>query len=205
MSTEGTVHLLMHDDIARADVGAAIAAAGPTVVDHASAEAFLDAFPNEGPSCLLVELRALDAEGAPLLTSISDRGWTIPVVFLTEPGALVDAVVTLKQGAFDFVEKPVRTDVLLERIRAAFARDRVLREVARERTKRVTRIPGLTQREHEVVTGVLAGFSNRIIGMQLGISPRTVEVYRAQAMRKLGARSVADLIHIVMRERPDLE
>jgi two-component system response regulator FixJ len=205
MNTGGTVHLLMHDGVARDEVGAVLEAVGLLVEVHDGGERFLTAFADRGPSCVVAELGASEVDGAALLASIAERGWTTPVVFLTEPGSLVDAIATLKQGAFDFVEKPVRANVLVDRTQAALERDRVLREAVRERASRVTRIPGLTQREHEVVTGVVGGSSNRIIGMQLGISPRTVEVYRAQAMRKLGARSVAELIHIVMRQRPGVD
>src|SRR5690606_11422864 len=105
-----------------------------------------------------------------------------------------DAVQALKGGAFDFLEKPFADDVLLARVHAALDEDRRRRVRSEEEASLVARLSGLTQREHQVAMRVAAGLPNKVIAAELGISPRTVEVYRAKAMSKTGARSVADLV-----------
>jgi two-component system response regulator DctR len=138
--------------------------------------------------------------GLDVQAQFTERGWTTPIVFLTAHGQVSDAVAALKRGAFDFLEKPFADDALIDRVRAALEYDREERRAASAAAAAAARIGSLTKREHQVAVRVAAGMPNKVIAQELGISARTVEVYRAKAMSKTGARSVAELVRMVVRQ-----
>ncbi len=176
--------------------------AGLTVETYASGEEFLARYQVGGRAeCLLLDLRMPGLTGLEVYRRIVELGWTLPVVFLTGHGTVPDAVVAIKEGAFDFVEKPFDDEALLNRVWAALDEDRRRRQVAAEEAAITARITRLTKREHQVAMRVAAGLPNKLIAAELGISPRTVEVYRAKAMSKTGARSVAELVQLVIRQQ----
>jgi FixJ family two-component response regulator len=195
------VHVVDDDAAVRGGLKWFFESAGLVVDGYVSAEDFLAGYaPGEADECVVLDLSMPGLSGLQLFETFVDRGWTVPVIFLTGQAKVPDAVEALKRGAFDFLEKPFADEALLARVRAAHEEDRRRRMRSEEEASVVARLGGLTQREHQVALRVAAGQPNKVIAAELGISPRTVEVYRAKAMSKTGARSVADLVQLVMRQ-----
>jgi FixJ family two-component response regulator len=196
-----TVHVVDDDAAVRGGLEWFFESAGLTVAGYASAEEFLERY-EQAPDaeCVVLDFSMPGLNGIELFERFTDNGWTLPAIFLTGHGTVPTAVQALKYGAFDFLEKPFADEELLERVRAAIDEDRRRRARSEEQASVAARLGGLTQREHQVALRVAAGQPNKVIAAELGISPRTVEVYRAKAMSKTGARSVADLVQLVMRQ-----
>ena len=162
-----------------------------------SADAFLVAWREDRPGCLVTDIRMPGMNGLELQERMRSQGPSIPTIVLTGYGDVPGAVRALKGGAIDFLQKPYEPDVLLVRIAEALEKDARTRE-ARERTAEVeARLSQLTPREREVMSLVVEGRANKVIAIDLGISERTIELHRGRVMRKLGARSVPDLIRKV--------
>lgn len=195
------VHIVDDDAAVRGGLKWFFESAGLGVDAYVSAEDFLARYaPGDAAECVVLDLSMPGLSGLQLFETFVDRGWTVPVIFLTGQAKVPDAVEALKHGAFDFLEKPFAEDALLDRVRAAQDEDQRRRARSEQEASVVARLGGLTQREHQVAVRVAAGQPNKVIAAELGISPRTVEVYRAKAMSKTGARSVADLVQLVMRQ-----
>jgi FixJ family two-component response regulator len=195
----GTVHLVDDDPTVLAALRWLFESVPWEVKTYESADQFLELYDDEeGPGCLVLDLVMPGMGGLALQNAMTERGWDLPIIFLSGQGKIPDAVQALQRGACDFIEKPFGNEVLLERVRIAIERDSEQRRQSATREARQRRIAGLTRREHDVASRVVAGMPNKVIAMELGISPRTVEVYRAQGMRKTGARSVAELVRLFM-------
>ena len=202
MTEDLIVHVVDDDAAVLKGLRWLLESAGLTVETYASGEEFLARYQSGGRAeCLLLDLRMPGLTGLEVYRRIVELGWTLPVVFLTGHGTVPDAVVAIKEGAFDFLEKPFNDEALLNRVSAALDEDRRRRQVAAEEAAITARITRLTKREHQVAMRVAAGLPNKLIAAELGISPRTVEVYRAKAMSKTGARSVAELVQLVIRQQ----
>ncbi len=198
----GTVHVVDDDAAVLRGLRWFFESAGLAVETYASAEEFARRYVRSAESeCLVLDLCLPGMSGLALQETFVTRQGTLPVIFLTGYGKVPDAVAALKQGAFDFLEKPYADATLLARVRAALEEDSRRRAYSEEVASITTRIASLTTREHQVATRVAAGLPNKLIAAELGISPRTVEVYRAKAMSKTGSRSTADLVQLVMREQ----
>lgn len=196
-----TVHFVDDDAAVLISLTWLFAAAELATETYANAEEFIARYqPAAGDECLVLDLCMPGVRGLPLFESFAARGWTMPVIFLTGQAKVTDAVAALKRGAFDFLEKPLSGERLLTRVQEALAEDRRRRERSEEVATSAARLASLTQRELQVAMRVAAGLANKVIAAELGISPRTVEVYRAKAMSKTGARSVADLVQLIMRQ-----
>lgn len=201
-----TVHVVDDDAAVLRGLRWFFESAGLQVETYGSAEDFVARYERaRGAECLVLDLRMPGMSGLELQQTFEERGWTMPVIFLTGHGKVPDAVAALKHGAFDFIEKPYADDAMLTRVRAALAEDAARRARHEETASLAARMASLTAREHQVAMRVAAGLPNKIIAAELGISPRTVEVYRAKAMSKTGSRSTAELVQLVMRERGALE
>lgn len=204
--TGETVHVVDDDAAVLRGLRWFFESAGLAVETYASGEEFAGRYQRAaGPECLVLDLRMPGMSGLELHETFAERGWSLPVIYLTGHGKVPDAVAALKQGAFDFVEKPYADDAMLSRVREALEEDARRRSRHDEMASISARIASLTTREHQVAMRVAAGLPNKIIASELGISPRTVEVYRAKAMSKTGSRSTAELVQLVMRERGALE
>ena len=164
----------------------------------ASAEAFIDAWRPDWRGCLLLDLRMSGMDGLALQKALIQRECTLPIVFLTGHGDLSHARTALKSGAVDFLEKPYEEAALLKAIAEAIDRD--TREYATHAhvAEISARVERLSEREHQVMQLVVAGKPNREIAVELGISPRTVEVFKARMMEKMQARSVPELVRMEM-------
>lgn len=149
--------------------------------------------------CVLVDLRLEGIDGLQLQAALAERGVRMPVIFVTGHGDAGVARDALKGGAFDFIEKPVDNDRLVELVEAAIAHDAQQAQRQAQAASIEARLRRLTQRERQVMERVIAGRHNREIAADLGISPRTVEVYKARLMDKLDVRRVADLVRLALQ------
>ena len=182
-------------------------AAGYSVEAFPSARSFLEDYDPRQGGCLLLDVQMPQMTGLELQQQLNLRGWRIPVIFITGHGSVSLAIAAMKAGAFDFVEKPLHEDALLENIeRALHWNDRAYEERL-ERASLQARAALLTPREREVFELVTAGEPNKIIARHLGISFRTVELHRAHIIEKLQARSLSDLIRmgIILNSHPNIE
>jgi FixJ family two-component response regulator len=164
----------------------------------AAAEAFLAEYRPEWPGCLVLDLRMSGMSGLELQADLARRGAALPVIIVTAHGDVATTRSALKGGAVDFIEKPIDDTVLVAAVTAALDRDARERVQARTAAGVAERLARLTGREREVLTLVAEGRHNREIAVALGISPRTVEVYKARMMEKLQVRRVPDLVRLVL-------
>ena len=168
-----------------------------------SAERFLDAVGPDWRGCVLIDLQLEGINGLQLQARLAERRVSMPVIFVTGHGDVGVARDALKAGAVDFIEKPVDNDRLVQVVAAAMVSDADQAQKRAEAALISSRLQRLTQREREVMERVVAGRHNREIAADLGISPRTVEVYKARLMDKLDIRRVADLVKLAVQVRDD--
>ena len=190
MSEEPVVFVVDDDPALRDSIALLARAEGLTARTFDSARSFLDAWDRTEPGCLIVDLRMPGLSGLDLQERLAGDADAPPIIFLTGHGTVPAAVRALKAGAMDFLEKPFDPATLLARVREALARDRRRRSDAR-------RLAALTRREREVLEQVASGKPNKVIAAGLGISDRTVEQHRAHGLRKIGMRSVAELVRLM--------
>jgi RNA polymerase sigma factor (sigma-70 family) len=166
------------------------------------AQAFLDAFQPAPNACLLADVRMPGMSGLELQSELARRGVGLPVIIVTAHGDVAAARSALRAGAIDFIEKPIDDEALAAAIADALDRDARSRSRAQADASAAERLARLTGREREVLELVTAGRHNREIAVDLGISPRTVEVYKARLMEKLQVRRVPELVRMVLESRP---
>lgn len=197
-TTDTVVHIVDDEEAVRNSLAFLLTSAGFAVRVHQSATDFLRVAPDVGNGCLITDLRMPDIDGVELLRRLKAADALLPAIVVTGHGDVQMAVEAMKNGAIDFIEKPFSDDVLIESISRATLRaaERVQSAAASEQVR--TRIETLSERERQVLRGVVAGQPNKTIANDLGISPRTVEVYRASLMGKMQARSLPDLVRMVM-------
>jgi len=162
----------------------------------ANAESFVESYRADWVGCVLTDLRMPGMTGLELQSALRARQIEIPVVVLTAHGDVATARAALKNGAFDFLEKPIEDAMLLEVLQNALRADRDRRAAAALRSLAAARFERLTEREREILALIAAGHQNVEVALQLGISPRTVEVHKAHIMEKLDCRSLAELIRM---------
>lgn len=197
MNESPVVVLLDDDPGVRRSLSLALSLAGYQVEAYATAEDLLSGLDPSQPGCLVLDLRMPGMDGLEVQQALSDRGCSLPVIFMSAFGDIPTTVRALKAGAIDFLEKPFATESLITRIEEAIATDRRQRAQKVLRQTIIERAGHLTGRETEVMQLVTAGLSNKDIARQLEISPRTVEKYRARVMEKMHAESIADLCQMV--------
>lgn len=199
MSTADTVvHIVDDEEAVRNSLAFLLSSAGFAVRVHESATDFLAIAGQIRNGCLITDLRMPDMDGVELLRRLRDNDAMLPAIVITGHGDVKMAVEAMKHGAIDFIEKPFSDDVLIESIGRAANRaaERVSNEALVEQIRQ--RLNSLSDRERQVLKGVVSGHPNKTIAFELGISPRTVEVYRAGLMSKMQARSLPDLVRMVM-------
>lgn len=196
--TNIVVHIVDDEEAVRSSLAFLLGSAGFAVRTHETATAFLAIAGSITNGCLVTDLRMPDIDGVELLRRLGSDGHMLPTIVVTGHGDVQMAVEAMKNGALDFIEKPFSDDVLIASIgRAADkASTRIDAEAAQART--LERLASLSDRERQVLRGVVAGQANKAIAFDLGISPRTVEVYRAGLMGKMQAGSLAELVRMVM-------
>ena len=164
----------------------------------ASGSDFLAALPDLAPGCILLDVRMPDMDGLAVMTELARRDVDWPVVFMTGHGEVPIAVEAMKLGAIDFLQKPFSEEALLGCFTRGFALIEERGESARRRASARSRVEQLTTREREVLNGLLAGLSNKLIADRLGISLRTVEMHRGNMMDRLGVDNLAEALTLAM-------
>ena len=199
MPNRPEIHIVDDDEAMRESLAFLLGTAGLRAAPFESATQFLEALPGLKVTCLLTDIRMPGIDGIELMRRLKAQGRSFPVIVMTGHGDVPLAVEAMKLGAFDFLEKPFDDEALIERIRGALERraelaqgDALTREIAE-------RIESLTARERQVLDGLVAGQPNKVIGRELAISPRTVEIYRANVMAKMKAASLSELVRLTLR------
>ena len=197
MTDRPTVFIIDDDPAVREALSRLVRSAGFPVECFDGAGAFLDTYRNGRPGCLVTDIKMPGMSGLQLQERMRNDCSSIPTIILTGYGDVPGAVRALKSGALDFLQKPFEPDVLLVRIAEALEKDARARGAAARTAEIQSRLAKLTPREREVMVLVIEGKANKVIAFDLGISERTVELHRGRVMRKLSARSVAELIRKV--------
>lgn len=200
MSDSKVVHVIDDDVDVRQSLAFLLSAAGLAVRTHDSAVAFLKALPTLQDGCIVTDIRMPEMDGLELQKRLKEMKIDMPVIVITGHGDVHLAVSAMKSGAVDFIEKPFDDEALLSAIQAALTQhsdDRRRQSLVAEVRKR---LKALSEREKEVLNGLVAGKPNKIIAYELGISARTVEVYRANVMTKMQADSLSELVRMVLLE-----
>jgi two-component system response regulator FixJ len=198
MQSTNLVHLIDDDEAVRSSLAFLLSTARIGVQTYETAAAFLAALPDAKHGCVVTDVRMPGMSGIDLLRELNTRKITMPVIVITGHGDVQLAVEAMKIGAVDFIEKPFDDDVLLAAVRAALSRSEQNAEREGERAKLTEKLATLSNRERDVLEGLVAGKPNKIIAFDLGISPRTVEIYRANVMTKTGAGSLSDLVRMAL-------
>jgi two-component system response regulator FixJ len=198
MRSEPIIYVIDDDESVRQSLEFLLKTAGMAVRGFESAKTFLDMLPQIRSGCIITDVRMSDVTGIDLLRRVKEIGIDIPVIVITGHGDVSMAVEAMKIGAVDFLEKPFDDETLLAAVRASLHRtaDSAQRnaELAHIRDK----LAALSKRERQVLEGLVAGKANKAIAFDLGISPRTVEIYRANLMTKMAANSLSDLVRMAM-------
>jgi RNA polymerase sigma factor (sigma-70 family) len=191
-------HIVDDDSAIRDSLTLWLGMRGVRCLAYPSAESFLDAVGPDWRGCVLIDLQLEGIDGLQLQARLAERKVAMPVIFVTGHGDVATARDALKAGALDFIEKPVDNDRLVDLVGTALAQDAAQAQRRAQAEQLTNRMQRLTQREREVMDRVVAGRHNREIAADLGISPRTVEVYKARLMDKLDVRRVADLVKLAL-------
>lgn len=198
MPSAPTAHLIDDDSAIRDSLSLWLGMRGIRCAAYDSAESFLAVVQPHWRGCVLIDLQLEGIDGLQLQAALAQRNITMPVIFVTGHGDVGTARDALKAGALDFIEKPVDNERLVELVSLALAKDAEAAQRQEQAALLAGRLQRLTQREREVMGQVVAGRHNREIAADLGISPRTVEVYKARLMDKLDVRRVADLVKLAL-------
>jgi two-component system, LuxR family, response regulator FixJ len=192
------VYVVDDDDSMRRALSLLLNTVGYKTAAFASPREFLDKFKADTAGCLVLDIRMPGMSGLELQQHLNKMGSMLPVIFITGHGDVPMAVQAMKEGAFEFVQKPFRDQDLLDRINHALEQDAQIRSTLARRTEVLQRLESLTPRERQVMDLVVDGAANKVIAIDLGLSERTVEIHRAKVMEKMGARSVAHLVKLQM-------
>lgn len=197
-AAQQVVHIIDDDEALRESLAFLLRTAKLEVKSFNSAKTFLDALPDELLACVITDVRMPDMSGIDLLRRLRERKVGVPVIVITGHGDISLAVEAMKIGAVDFFEKPFNDDLLLASVHAALdhAHDQTKRDA--ERAQIEQRLATLSAREKDVLAGLIDGRANKQIAFDLGISPRTVEIYRANLMNKMQAGSLSDLVRMAL-------
>ena len=186
------------DDAVRASLQAVLETAGYRTTRFESGIAFLDFLDTGLGACVLLDVKMPGLDGLEVQRCLNDRGVMLPVVIVTGHGDIAMAIQAMRAGAADFVEKPVSRDRLLESVARAIDIGRTSRQDQQERSDIGTRLGELTTRERQVLEQLVMGRTNKVAAHELGISSRTVEVYRRNVMEKMGADSISHLVRMTL-------
>ena len=195
----GELILLVDDDDAvRTSLSALLETAGYRTVQFGSGIDFLESPDIDLGACVLLDVKMPGPDGLEVQRRLNERGETLPVVILTGHGDIAMAVQAIRAGAVDFLEKPVSRKRLLESVARAIDMDRSVRQDQRARFEVGTRLRALTRRERQVLERLVLGRTNKFVARELGVSPRTIEVYRRNVMLKMGAESLSQLVRMTL-------
>jgi two-component system response regulator FixJ len=202
MASEGIVHVVDDDDAMRHSLLFLLECDGIEARAYESALAFLERLATMERGCIVTDIRMPGMSGLELVKRLKEEGISDPVIVITGHGDVPMAVEAMKAGVTDFLEKPFDDQQLLSAVRRALDRSRDIASQEAERQEIAARIAELSGREREVLDGLVDGKPNKIIAFDLGISARTVEIYRANVMTKMKAKSLSELVRMTLAVRP---
>lgn len=191
------VHIVDDEEAVRKSLAFLLTVSGHAVRLHDSATVFLTLAPSIRNACLITDLRMPDMSGVELLRKLQTAAIDIPSIVITGHGDVPMAVEAMKAGALDFIEKPFDDQTLLDAIERAAARITQVPDIE-DNDAIHARLAQLTEREHQIMAGVVQGLANKTIAYDLKISPRTVEVHRANVMMKMQAKSLPELVRMAL-------
>ena len=194
--SDGIVYVIDDDESARHSLEFLLDVARVRVRSFASADAFLKASPPLAGACVVTDVRMPGMNGIELAEELSRRGGRVPVIVITGHADVPLAIQAMKAGVADFIEKPFDDEVMLAAIRKALTQHAGEEGLVAERQMVLDRMANLSRREREVMDGLVAGKAYKAIGFDLDISPRTVEVYRANLMMKMQAKTLSELVRM---------
>jgi len=189
-----TVFVVDDDDAARDSLLMLLKSDGLPARGFASAHDFLATFDPAARGCIITDLRMPGMDGIELIRALKGVGCILPVIVITGHADVSRAVDAMKAGAIDFIEKPYESEVILKGVRHCLEENDAAVDAGATRTRILRRLESLTPRERQVLDLIVDGASNKVIASTLSISPRTVEIYRANVMSKMRAESLSDLI-----------
>lgn len=195
MDTKPIIHIIDDDDAMRDSVAFLLDVQGFESRLHESASAFLAATGGRAVDCIITDVRMPDMTGLDLVRKLKNDGVDAPVIVMTGHGDIGLAVEAMKAGVVDFIEKPFANETLISAVQDAL---RHVPDHSHARRNAEQRLEALSPRERDVLAGVIAGKVNKVIAHELEISPRTVEIYRANLMSKTGARNFSELMRIAL-------
>jgi len=198
MNTEPTVFIVDDDQEVREAIGLLMDSVGLAAESYASAQDYLDAFHPARPGCLVLDVRMKGMSGLDLQQRLAREPVHPPIIVITGHGDVPMAVRAVKTGAVDFIEKPFNDQVLLDAVHRAFEQDAKRRGQASRLADVQERLERLTPREREILEQVVAGKRNKVIAADLGITQSTVEAHRAKVMEKMEARSLSELMRMML-------
>lgn len=192
------VHVVDDDEAMRDSMAFLLRAENFQVQTYADATAFLNALPQIKGGCVVTDVRMPGMSGIELLQRLRELKVSVPIIVVSGHGDVPLAVEAMKTGALDFIEKPFDDDVFLRAVRTALSAHAVDSQREAQKTTINSRLESLSNREREVLEGLVAGHPNKTIAYDLGISPRTVEIYRANVMEKMQAGSLSNLVRMAL-------
>ena len=198
MPGSSVVHVIDDDEALRESLAFLLGTAHLAVRTYESATVFLEALPRAEPGCIITDVRMPGISGVELLRRLKSSAAAFPVIVITGHGDVPLAVEAMKLGAVEFLEKPFEDDALIAAVQSALGRHEHDARRAAEKAETFERIASLSARERQVLEGLVAGNPNKTIAFDLGISPRTVEIYRANVMTKMKATSLSDLVRMAL-------
>ncbi|MET0247111.1 MAG: response regulator [Sphingomonas sp.] len=201
MTEHRLIHIVDDEETIRKSASFMLSTSGFEVESYEDGVAFLEAASTAKPGCILLDVRMPQMGGLEVQAELNRRGIDLPVIVLTGHGDISTAVAAMKGGAVDFIEKPFEKAKLLDAIDRAFERLDQIGEATSGEQEARNRLSVLTGREVDVLRGLVRGHPNKTIAFDLGISPRTVEVHRANLMAKLGVRSLSEALRIAFAAR----
>ena len=198
MSAEAVIYIVDDEDAVRVSLATLLEVHGFSTQACRSGDEFLERVDAAKPGCALVDLRMPGLDGISLLRKMAESNIRLPVVMMTGFGEVATAVKAMKAGAADFLEKPLDEAELLTILHRLIARSQVALAADEQREHDLARVSRLTEREREVFDRLAMGMTNKGIALDLGISPRTIEIHRARIMEKLEARTLSDLVRLAL-------
>ncbi len=197
-TTQPTVFVVDDDSDMRESLNDLISSVRLPVRDYETATEFLDDYDPTTPGCLLLDVRMPGMSGLELQDKLRQQRIDIPIIIITGQGDVPMALRAIKNGAVDFIEKPFRSQVLLDRIREAIDKDAIARKACARRSEITVRFARLTPRERQVVDLLVSGCSTKQIAAQLGVTSQAIDAHRARATKKLEVNNLAELIQLAL-------
>lgn len=201
-SSNIVVHVVDDDDAVLDSVGLLLTSIGINNCTYSNAQAFLDAYNhtdfNQQNGCILMDIRMPVMSGIECQYRLEELGCNLPIIFVTGHGDVPIVVETMKHGAFDFIQKPYREQVLIDAIQKALIKNSHEQLQMKKVTQTKAKLATLTNRETQILDAILDGKANKVIAIELSLSQRTVEIHRAHVMEKMAVKSLAELVKIVL-------